>query len=248
MRNHNKLLGNVEGIDGIKTGYTNASGFNLVTSMKRGGRHVVAAVFGGRTGNSRDARMRELVGKYIKVASLEKTATVLAAAKTPSAPDKEIGGPMQIAPAYADTRVQAAAAPAAVAISQAAGPLPGSTDPIKPNAVKTVKVKATAMRALSVAPVTGDGQFAPNSTASVNVTTVNTVKSADQPQPANAKPGILGTLPAKALEAQNSVPAETEAAAGLETACQWRLPDPGRRLPRGRRGQGPACHGPQQGV
>ncbi len=210
MRNHNKLLGNVEGIDGIKTGYTNASGFNLVTSMKRGGRHVVAAVFGGRTGNSRDARMRELVGKYVKVASLEKTATVLAAAKTPAMSEKDIGGPMQIAPAYADTRVQAAAAPAAVAISQVAGPLPGSTEPIKPNAVKTVKVKATAMRALSVTPVTGEGQFAPNSTASVNVTTVNTVKSADQPQPAKAKPGILGTLPAKALEAHNSVPAETK--------------------------------------
>ena len=55
------------------------------------------------------------------------------------------------------------------------------------------------MRALSVAPAAGVGQFAPNSTASVNVTTVNTVKSADQPQPASAKPGILGTLPAKAL-------------------------------------------------
>ena len=76
--------------------------------------------------------------------------------------------------------------------------------------MKTVKVKATAMRTLSVAPVAGNGQFAPNSTASVNVTTVNTVKSADQPQPASAKPGILGTLPAKALEAHNSVPAETK--------------------------------------
>src|SRR5262249_5514962 len=42
MRNHNHLLGNVEGVDGIKTGYTNASGFNLVTSVKRGYRHIVA--------------------------------------------------------------------------------------------------------------------------------------------------------------------------------------------------------------
>src|SRR5438067_7142557 len=42
IRNHNRLLGNVEGIDGIKTGYTRASGFNLVSSMRRGNRHLVA--------------------------------------------------------------------------------------------------------------------------------------------------------------------------------------------------------------
>ena len=41
IRNHNHLLGSVEGVDGIKTGYTRASGFNLVTSMRRGNRHMV---------------------------------------------------------------------------------------------------------------------------------------------------------------------------------------------------------------
>jgi D-alanyl-D-alanine carboxypeptidase len=69
MRNHNKLLGKVEGVDGIKTGYTNASGFNLVTSVKRGYRHVVAVVLGGRSGASRDARMRELISSHIADAS-----------------------------------------------------------------------------------------------------------------------------------------------------------------------------------
>ena len=48
MRNHNKLLGRVEGVDGIKTGYTRASGFNLVTSVRRDDRHIVAVVLGGR--------------------------------------------------------------------------------------------------------------------------------------------------------------------------------------------------------
>src|SRR5882724_1990100 len=46
IRNHNRLLGNVEGIDGIKTGYTRASGFNLVSSMRRGNRHLVGVVLG----------------------------------------------------------------------------------------------------------------------------------------------------------------------------------------------------------
>lgn len=59
--NHNRLLGRVEGVDGIKTGYTNASGFNLLTSIKWQGRSVVAVVMGGRTGASRDNHMRELI-------------------------------------------------------------------------------------------------------------------------------------------------------------------------------------------
>ncbi len=47
--NHNNLLGRVEGVDGIKTGYINASGFNLVSSVKRDNRRLVAVVMGGRT-------------------------------------------------------------------------------------------------------------------------------------------------------------------------------------------------------
>ena len=56
--NHNRLLGKVEGVDGIKTGFIRASGFNLVTSVKRDGRHLVAVVLGGKSGAARDARMR----------------------------------------------------------------------------------------------------------------------------------------------------------------------------------------------
>jgi D-alanyl-D-alanine carboxypeptidase len=68
-RNHNHLLGSVAGVDGIKTGYTRASGFNLVTNVDRDGRHIVAVVMGGRTAASRDAHMRELIAKYLPAAS-----------------------------------------------------------------------------------------------------------------------------------------------------------------------------------
>ena len=51
-RNHNKLLGRVEGVDGIKTGFTRASGFNLLTSAKTDDRHIVAVVLGGRSGGA----------------------------------------------------------------------------------------------------------------------------------------------------------------------------------------------------
>ncbi len=67
--NHNRLLGTVQGVDGIKTGYIRASGFNLVTSVRKDGRSIVAVVMGGKTGASRNAQMKKLVGRYLPKAS-----------------------------------------------------------------------------------------------------------------------------------------------------------------------------------
>jgi D-alanyl-D-alanine carboxypeptidase len=82
--NHNRLLGKIAGVDGIKTGYTRASGFNLVTSVNRDNRHVVAVVLGGKTGKSRDAQMASLIEKHFRKASRgPKTDAVLVAAAAP---------------------------------------------------------------------------------------------------------------------------------------------------------------------
>ena len=67
--NHNRLLGNVRGVDGIKTGYIRASGYNLVSSVKSNGRSIVAVVIGGRTGASRNAQMKKLIAGYLPKAS-----------------------------------------------------------------------------------------------------------------------------------------------------------------------------------
>jgi D-alanyl-D-alanine carboxypeptidase len=75
-RNHNTLMNNFSGIDGIKTGYTRASGFNLVSSVKRSGRHVVAAVFGGSSAASRNSEMRTLLTRALTKASAVKTRKV----------------------------------------------------------------------------------------------------------------------------------------------------------------------------
>lgn len=64
-RNHNRLLGSVRGVDGIKTGYTRASGFNLLSNVRADGRHIVAVVMGGRTGASRNAHMRDLIARHL---------------------------------------------------------------------------------------------------------------------------------------------------------------------------------------
>lgn len=60
-RNHNKLLGNYPGMDGMKTGYINASGFNLVASAVRDNRRIIGVVFGGRTSQSRNDHMVSLL-------------------------------------------------------------------------------------------------------------------------------------------------------------------------------------------
>ncbi|MSO97712.1 MAG: D-alanyl-D-alanine carboxypeptidase [Rhodospirillaceae bacterium] len=61
IRTHNNLLGNYPGADGLKTGYTLASGFNLAASAKRDGHRVIGVVFGGKTARARDAHMMNLL-------------------------------------------------------------------------------------------------------------------------------------------------------------------------------------------
>jgi len=82
--NHNHLLGRVEGVDGIKTGYVSASGFNLVTSVHRGNRYLVAVVMGGSSAGSRDAKMRDLISEKIAQASVKRTAPMVAEGFVPS--------------------------------------------------------------------------------------------------------------------------------------------------------------------
>ena len=61
IRNHNGMLRDYPGADGIKTGYINASGFNIVTSAQRDGVRLVGAVFGGNSWAQRNSRMAELL-------------------------------------------------------------------------------------------------------------------------------------------------------------------------------------------
>ena len=80
--NHNHLLGRIDGVDGIKTGYTRASGFNLLTSVHRDGRSLLAVVMGGRSAAGRDRIMANLIGDHIAEASTAHTATAVADASS----------------------------------------------------------------------------------------------------------------------------------------------------------------------
>jgi D-alanyl-D-alanine carboxypeptidase len=61
IRTHNHLLSNYSGTDGLKTGYTAASGFNLAASVNRDGRRLIGVVMGGKTARARDAHMMNLL-------------------------------------------------------------------------------------------------------------------------------------------------------------------------------------------
>lgn len=74
LRNHNRLMESYQGMDGIKTGYVAASGFNLVASARRGDTRLIGVVFGGKTTNSRNEHMRDLLDKgFVKFAQMRMT-------------------------------------------------------------------------------------------------------------------------------------------------------------------------------
>ena len=161
MRNHNHLLGRVNGVDGIKTGYIGASGFNLVTSVRRGNRYLVAVVMGGRTAGLRDARMRELIDEHIVMASARRTAPMIveaaentvqiAAPRLRAEPQSATGARCAMQMRRSNNRANAAPAMRADPVSTAAiAPAADSNDDLKPIPVKTVKVKASTLQTAAI--------------------------------------------------------------------------------------------------
>ena len=162
MRNHNHLLGVVGGVDGIKTGYTRASGFNLVTSVHRDGRYIIAVVLGGRSAGERDAYMRELIGTHIRQASLQRTAPATQkfasrgelAARNEVAPRNDIAPRSEVEVPAAAKVVQRSRSEATVskAAAEARASL-GSSEPIHPVLVRTITYRTAPPQTASLAPM-----------------------------------------------------------------------------------------------
>jgi D-alanyl-D-alanine carboxypeptidase len=145
IRNHNRLLGSVEGVDGIKTGYTRASGFNLVTSMRRGNRHLVGVVLGGRSGGSRDATMRNLLAENLEKASTQRTVVAITERKA-----SEINA--DVTEAEAESRptpmAQAESAVQGAAQVASASTEPAAASPVRSAAPVTRSILAAAAAAV----------------------------------------------------------------------------------------------------
>jgi D-alanyl-D-alanine carboxypeptidase len=98
IRGHNDLLGRIQGVDGIKTGYIRASGFNIVTSVSTDGRKLVVVVMGGDTARSRNAEVEQLIERYLPQASRGAVSVVDAPVAAPLAPASQmalIGEPVR---------------------------------------------------------------------------------------------------------------------------------------------------------
>ncbi|MCX7320560.1 MAG: D-alanyl-D-alanine carboxypeptidase [Hyphomicrobiales bacterium] len=163
IRNHNRLIGSVEGVDGIKTGYTRASGFNLVSSMKRGNRHLVGVVLGGRSGGSRDAAMRTLLADNLDKGATRRAvaaiterspadaATEVAEVEAKSRPTetKQMNGAIQVAsaapPSAEPEPVAAPARPAAAAAIPNRSFLAAATAAVPPASVPNARKPEPAL-------------------------------------------------------------------------------------------------------
>jgi D-alanyl-D-alanine carboxypeptidase len=222
--NHNHLLGRVEGVDGIKTGFIRASGFNLVTSMRRDNRYVVAVVLGGASAATRDARMRQLLSEHFASASTKRTAPMIAEASAPKSESRTVqrtAPPVAEASASSEKDGQrfdlASTSSTPVRLDQPAAPLtppapragPGSNDPIRPVMVKTLNVKASgAIQTASVVPMPFAGL--PRTAEPQRVDAAPPAAKSETPTaPAGERPAAAASLVARATP-----PAAEPAAAG----------------------------------
>jgi len=179
-RTHNALLGRFPGVDGIKTGYTRASGFNLVSSYRAGGKHVVAAVFGGASAGLRDAHMRMLLARAMEKAATKRTRPA---------------GPQLVAearPATRQTAKRASPEPPARSPSPADGPRDAPA--VSPVAAAAPAADAAAAVAAASAPAAA----APAARIAIaRVKTVSVlVPSAPTPEPADPIATVLTDPPA----------------------------------------------------
>ncbi|MFY9695899.1 MAG: serine hydrolase [Xanthobacteraceae bacterium] len=151
IRGHDHLLSEVEGVDGIKTGFTRASGFNLLTSLHRDGRYLVAVVMGGPSASERDARMRGLIADHFKEASLHRTAPVIADATIHrNEPIAFTNSPLS-STKLTSTSFASRADPAPTA--SVTTPAAGSSAPIKPVLVRTISYRTVPVQTASLAPM-----------------------------------------------------------------------------------------------
>lgn len=189
MRNHNHLLGVVGGLDGIKTGYTRSSGFNLVASVHRDGRYIVAVVLGGRSAGERDAAMRGLITVHIREASLQRAAPV-SAVKLASRGEVEYAAAAK-SPQRSRPDMTASAATNEARASS------GSSEPIHPVLVRTITYRTAPPQSAALAPLPALVPVTSSSSQGAVSTASRKPAAAEPPQDsivvASTEPSVVAT-------------------------------------------------------
>jgi D-alanyl-D-alanine carboxypeptidase len=172
-RTHNTLMKSFAGMDGMKTGYTSKSGFNLVASVRRDGKHLVAAVFGGATASSRNAHMRQILTQALDDASTEKT---------------RVSKPQLIASVRPATRPQKVEEKPAVKVAAVASP---QKPAVKPAAVKAAPTPAAPPATAPVAASPPPATPAPAPVQQVSVTPPDVPAPSVPPQSVTVSPPMI---------------------------------------------------------
>ena len=241
--NHNHLLGSVDGVDGIKTGYISASGFNIVTSVHRDNRYLVAVVFGGSSAGSRDERMRELIHDHIAEASVQHSAPMVAEADSrpdtkpaaKSAPSNAVASAasVPVTPAKAEPKPTAKpetrSVPQAYALASATS-VPFTLTTAKPEPKPEVKPAQTyAVASATSVPVTLTSKSDPSATTTVQVPRWAATNAAPAPRGAPAvgsedpiHPVLVKTVmvkPGSTIQTASLAPPQMPAPAPAESAA-----------------------------
>ncbi|WP_428029893.1 serine hydrolase [Ancylobacter sp.] len=213
IRNHNRLLGRVDGVDGIKTGYTNASGFNLLTSVKKNGRYVIAVVMGGSSAASRDNQMVALLNDNLGKAQSGRQMVARMNTAPQGASAEDAGAPIEVAveaPAASKSIPVPAVSPRLAMASAVA-----DTDSVTASVPTPAPSPARPARAVASAPPVNTPPV--GSAAPIVPVAVKTVAVARPTTPVatfSNQPGILGTLSftngfvSDATESQAAAPAQ----------------------------------------
>ncbi|WP_262267887.1 SPOR domain-containing protein [Microvirga yunnanensis] len=215
IRGHNRLLGKIDGVDGIKTGYTRLSGFNLLTSVNTDTRSIVAVVLGGRSGASRDQKMAGLIENHLPRAYagartapsvVENQPAMVAEAPAPRPVEPApVAAPVKVASAIAQAPVAQASTPQAATLQAAPDRKPLDLNTLRPVVASAAGASSTTTPS-SVRWQKGQEPLPLNAQAYAALPT-------SAPIPASQKAALQAKIEAKASE-----PAPSAASAATKTA------------------------------
>ena len=183
FRNHNSLLFHYQGTDGLKTGYTRASGFNLVASVRRGRKHMLGVVFGGSTAAARNTTMRALINNGLVKGAAEETRRRTVVAAAPPAAKAASTRPSPVA----EPRPSLKSSPAA------------ETGPASTPTAPATRIELAQVRPVHVGrspPAQGTGEEGTPAATTIAALIERSVRQDGQPEPddlaSSAPPGAVG--------------------------------------------------------
>ena len=202
---HDNLIGRYPGADGIKTGFTVASGFNLTSSVVRSGVHLIGIVMGGRTAVRRDLEMMHLLDTAF--AQIDSNPTLVARGPVPWT---AVADASQQQPAVAGFTLPLQGVPTAgqlVALSQVPPPIPNTDDE---DAAESRRAPDENFSTLQAQAPQFASAAAPPKPAPVNAVPPAVVQAAVAPIVPAARPQdatVAAAIPSPAIRAQTRTPA-----------------------------------------